>query len=124
MVKRIDYHYSSDESDYARIPLNKFYVDCETDYTILEEESGLKLKNMCDVDKIIEEKAGGDFSKFVLGCQANNELLPFPDGHFGAYISNLSLMLVNNYNNQLLEAYRVLKMGSAACFTIWGQDEK
>ena len=59
------------------------------------------------------------FRKLVIGCQANNECLPFKDETFGAYISNLSLMLVVNPQNQIKEAFRVLKPGKIACFTIW-----
>ena len=33
-------------------------------------------------------------------------------------------MIVANPTNQILEAYRVLKPGSMACFTIWGSKEK
>ena len=61
----------------------------------------------------------GAFRKFVYGCQANNECLPFPDGYFDAYLAPLSLMLVHNYNNMLREAFRVSKPGSRAVFTIW-----
>lgn len=55
---------------------------------------------------------------------ANNELLPFADGIFDIYIANLSLMLVNNHLNQIQEAFRVLKKGSMAAFTIWGKDDE
>ena len=49
--------------------------------------------------------------------------LPFEDQSFGAYIANLSLMIVPNKQKQISEAYRVLKPGSAACFAIWGREE-
>ena len=68
--------------------------------------------------KIIGEQ--GEFRKFVYGCRANNELLPFDDGVFDAYVANLSLQLVNNPKNMLSETFRVLESGSSACFTIWG----
>ena len=56
---------------------------------------------MCDLEATISEKAGQDYNKFVFGCQANNEKLPFADGYFDAYISNLSLMIVHNHKNQI-----------------------
>jgi len=54
---------------------------------------------------------------------ADNMRLPFEDGVFEAYISNLSLMIVQHRERMLSEAYRVLKPGSRACFTIWGRPE-
>ena len=60
----------------------------------------------------------------MYGCSANNELLPFSDGVFDIYIANLSLMLVNNHLNQIQEAYRVLKKGGMAAFTIWGKHDE
>ena len=74
-----------------------------------------------DIDQIIKDQ--GEFRKFVFGCQANNEFLPFADASFGAYIANLSLMLVDDHKKMLKEAYRVLEPGSAATFTIWGRRE-
>lgn len=49
--------------------------------------------------------------------------LPFADDTFEAYISNLSLMIVQHRERQISEAFRVLKPGSRACFTIWGRPE-
>ena len=54
---------------------------------------------------------------------ADNMCLPFADGAFNAYISNLSLMITQKPERQIVEAYRVLKPGSKACFSIWGRDE-
>ena len=59
----------------------------------------------------------------VYSCVANNEFLPFKDNYFQSYIANLSLMLVGNYKNMLREAYRVIALNGAACFTIWGIKE-
>ena len=98
MVKRVHENYSEGQNDYVKVPGNKYFIDIETDY----------FQNQCDLDAIISEKAGEDYSKFVFGCQANNEKLPFGDGCFDAYISNLSLMIVHNHKNMIKEAYRVL----------------
>mmetsp|Transcript_28091 Transcript_28091/g.24819 ORF Transcript_28091/g.24819 Transcript_28091/m.24819 type:complete len:264 (+) Transcript_28091:58-849(+) len=62
--------------------------------------------------------------KQVAILKANNEDLPFADNYFNSYISNLSLQLVSNHKNQLLEAYRVLKKGGIAGFSVWGAPEK
>ncbi len=44
-------------------------------------------------------KEQGEFKKFIYGCIANNEILPFADQIFDSYISSLSLQIVNNYKN-------------------------
>ena len=62
--------------------------------------------------------------KKVAILRANNESLPFPDGYFDCYVSSLSLQIVDNHKNQLLEAYRVLQEGSIAGFTVWGDYDK
>ena len=63
------------------------------------------------------------FRKLVYGCRANNELLPFADETFTAYLAPLSAMLVSNPLLQFREAYRVLQKGCTATFTIWGRRE-
>lgn len=55
--------------------------------------------------------------------KANSEDLPFEDASFDCYIANLSLMLVDNPQNMLSEAYRVLQDGSYAGFTVWGNQD-
>lgn len=59
----------------------------------------------------------------MFGCVANNECLPFKSENFDCYIANFSLMLVDNYKNQLSEALRVVKEGSTLTFSIWGKRE-
>ena len=75
---------------------NKFKYD-DTDYTEFADTSNKSLKNLCDLDKAIS--AQGQFRKLVYGCQANNEILPFADSSFNAYIANLSIMIVENPRN-------------------------
>ena len=99
-----------EESDYAQVPGNK-YAMAEKD--LAESENFPSL----DLDGIIA--AQGEFRKFVFGCRANNELLPFKDASFTAYLASLSVMIVDNARNQFEEAYRVLQPGSTAVFTIW-----
>ena len=95
-------------------------INTETDYTVLKEDGSLQTR--CDLDAIIQ--AQGEFSKFIYGCKANNELLPFQSETFDSYIANLSLQLVPNRKNMIIESFRVLKQGGAACFTIWATPEK
>ena len=111
-----------DTADWTKVAGNKCVVDLETDYREFKAGSNSELANLCDIDAI--QAAQGEFNRFVFGCRANNELLPFADGSFNAYIANLSLMLVNNHVNQINQAFRVLSPGGIACFTIWGDPQK
>ena len=54
---------------------------------------------------------------------ADNMCLPFEDAAFDAYVSNLSLMITQKPEKQIAEAYRVMRKGSKACFSIWGRPE-
>lgn len=74
-----------------------------------------------DLTEIMQDNA--PFSKLVYGCIADNMRLPFADGTFDAYIASLSLMLVQHPERQISEAYRVLRPGCRACFTIWGREQ-
>lgn len=51
---------------------------------------------------------------------ANNENLPYDSNSCDRYISNLSLFLVENPENMLKEAWRVLKPGGKAVFSVFG----
>jgi len=95
MIKKLTKNYVEEENDYMLVKGNKF-AETERDFTELDE-SKTKLKYTCDLDSIIEQQK--PFRKLVFGCQANNEIMPFPDQYFGAYIANLSLMLVDNPKN-------------------------
>ena len=61
--------------------------------------------------------------RMVIAAVGNNESLPFKDGSFDCYISNLSMMIVDNHLNQLTEAFRVCQPGAALGFTVWGRKE-
>lgn len=121
MVKKLKETFE-EKHDFTLAPGNKALMDTETDYNEYVEGSTSELKNKCDIEKIIE--AQGSFNKFIYGCQANNECLPFPDNSFDAYLAPLSLMLVNNHKNMITEAYRVTKPGSRSVFTIWANQDK
>lgn len=49
--------------------------------------------------------------------------MPFPDGWFTSYIANLVLQLIDDPRQMIREAYRVMKPGSVAAFTVWGRRE-
>lgn len=74
-----------------------------------------------DIEKLVEDM--GEVQKKVFILRLNNEALPYPDNYFDVYISNLSLMIVSNHHNQLAEAYRVIREGGRAAFSVWGRKE-
>ena len=111
MVKKLKNKVENGALDYKNIEGNKALIDLDNDYRDLSKK--------CDIEDII--KSQGEFKRFIYGCQANNESLPFQDNTFDSYISNLSLHIVTEPKNQIAEAYRVLKTGGAACFTVWGR---
>jgi len=76
---------------------------------------------MVDIDAKVAEK--GEFKKLALGYRASGSDLPFKDGVFDSYVSPLVLMLIDDPKKQITEAFRVLKSGSRACFTVWGRRE-
>ena len=85
MVKLIKQNFDAGFTDYTHVKGNKYLIDTETDYLEFADDTNKQLKNTCDIEKIVSEQ--GDFRKFVLGCQANNELLPFPSNYFDSYLS-------------------------------------
>ena len=73
-------------------------------------------------NKMIEKcnSKGFENVEFIVG---NNECLPYSDCISDRYIANLSLNLVENPVNMLKEAYRLLKPGGIAAFSVWGKSE-
>ena len=118
MIDKVAECYNSDETEFALVKGNKFVVEKERDYTEYGDETCSSLKHHCDLQAIIS--AQSPFRKLVYACQANNELLPFESETFGGYLASLSVHIVANPVNQVKEAYRVLKKGSRAVFTVWG----
>jgi len=94
MVRLLKANYDSPACDFSKVPGNKVMVDTETDYS--EIKDGVKLARTLQIEEVIK---GQDFDKLVYGCRANNELLPFPDASFDAYVAGMSLMLVPNHRN-------------------------
>ena len=88
-------------------------IDTEVDYANPE------VTRRVDLQTLMEDNA--PYSKLAFGCIADNLRLPFEDATFEAYVSNLSLMIVQHRDRMISEAFRVLKQGSKACFAIWGR---
>lgn len=70
----------------------------------------------------VQKASSKNFPRTVCSVADNENLSDFGDAEFDLYISNLSLMIVNNPEKMLEEAYRVLKPNSMAIFTIWGSE--
>ena len=75
-----------DQSSFQQTEGNKVVIDKDTDY------ADPACTQQVQLDQIREQQA--PFDKLVFGCLADNMRLPFADGAFEAYISNLSLMIV------------------------------
>ena len=56
--------------------------------------------------------------------EADAQALPFADGSFDRYVSNLTLMLVEDPLDALTEAARVLLPGGRAGGSVWGRRER
>ena len=63
-------------------------MDVETDY------ANPLNQDMVNLEQVISENS--PFNKLAFGCIADNMRLPFTDNTFEAYVSNLSLMIVQH----------------------------
>lgn len=104
-----------ENSDYRSLPGAKFVMETEIDYANLQSDWRV------DLDSVIAQNK--PFEKLVFGCVADNMKLPFADNCFEAYVSNLSLMIVQHRERMIQEAFRVLKPGARACISTWGHEE-
>ena len=102
-------------NEYIAIPGNKCFFQPKQILPLAEHS--------LNIEGIMKDHGIEGSDRFVFGCCANNESLPFKDDSFDCYISNLSLMLVDNHMNMLKEAFRVLRSGATLAFTIWGREE-
>ena len=129
IMKQGAVYFASDISDEMNLIFAKRFKDSfeleDSGTSISKNEKvgiySVDSQDSLDVNLLIEEM--GDASKKVFITRVNNEALPYPNDYFDVYISNLSLMIVSNHHNQLSEAYRVLKQGGRAAFSVWGRKE-
>lgn len=77
---------------------------------------GKKINIQKDTEEIRKTKIG----KVIKFFQGNIESLPFEDEQFDVYLSNLCLMLCEDVDKALSEAYRVVKKDGVVAFSIWG----
>lgn len=115
MIRLTKQKFEDPDTEYLAIPGNS--LDVRTEELLPLGEKTFNLESYLEGVGFSKEK------RHVLGCLANNECLPFADGSFDCYIANLSLMLVDNHRNMLLEAHRVTQVGSTLAFTVWGRYE-
>ena len=73
-------------------------------------------------EKMIEKCISKEFENVEV-ILADNECLPYEDCICDRYIANLSLHLVYNPVSMLKEAYRLLKPGGIAVFSVLGKSE-
>jgi len=66
MVRMIKENFDGGFADYTHVEGNKYLVDTETDFLEFADDTNSKLKNTCDIEKIVKDQ--GDFRKFVFGC--------------------------------------------------------
>jgi ubiquinone/menaquinone biosynthesis C-methylase UbiE len=86
------------------------------------------LPNSCkltgsDYSSVMVEKS---LSKSLPNCeifQEDSQNLSFPSSTFDGYLANLSLHLVPDPLKMLKEAFRVIKPGATAVFSVWGKEE-
>ncbi|CAI2375440.1 unnamed protein product [Moneuplotes crassus] len=122
IMKKGAFYFCSDLSDEM---IKGFYDNFQSCDSALNPRNKLEMIEdfeTIDTNKHIKEM-GDEIEKKLFLVKANNEKLPYPDECFDLYLSSLSLHLVDNYMNQLEEAYRVLEIGGVAGFTVPGRLE-
>ena len=100
-------------SDFCKNPDNYFKRITQKEVDNLEKISQLE-----EESKINE--SGG---KTVFALESDVEQLPFPGLYFDSFCANLALQITPNHMQMLKEAYRVLKEGGKAAFSVWGSEE-
>ncbi len=99
MIKLTKSKFEDPQSEYFIVPGNKA--------SITVEELAPLGSHEFDLEQRLKSEGITDKDRFVLGCLANNESLPFKPDTFDCYLANLSLMLVDKHKNMLNEALRV-----------------
>ena len=77
--------------------------------------------NIIDDTKDLRNLYSGKIVKFFEG---NIENLPFQSCQFDLYVSSLCIMLCEDADKAINEAFRVTKNGGASIFSIWGDKTK
>ena len=81
MVEKLERNYK--DADYSFVTGNESAFEKELDYGEMTDEA--ELVHKCDLNEVIRKTVQDrSFRKFVYGCRANNELLPFADETFSA----------------------------------------
>ena len=75
------------------------------------------------LDQVESNSKVGPTGRRVYSMVADVEQMPFPASTFDAYTANMVLQFTPNYLNMLCEAYRILKSGGKAAFSVWGREE-
>jgi len=92
----------------------------------------LLLRSMPASGKVLANDISPKFLEMVRGkglervelVEANSEALPYESGVADRYVAALSLNLVEFPERMAAEAFRVLKSGGIAAFTVWGDRDK
>jgi len=112
-------YYNSDFSEKMIEIFAKKYAQSE-----FANSSEVKYENLPQSSNIEVSTPEEGTVKKVYSTVADNEALPYSDDAFDCYLANLSLMLVNDPNKMLSEAYRVTQKGGTLGFTVIGNPEK
>jgi SAM-dependent methyltransferase len=110
-------------TDISKPMLDRFQTKLES--SDIYASKTIHFESFGETDKVDAITASQDdkITRTIYSVVANNEKLPFEDSSFDRYISSMSLMIVENPNSMLKEAYRVLEKGGLAGFSVWGRPE-
>lgn len=92
----------------------------------------LLLQELPATGKVLANDISPRFLEMVRGkglervelVEANSEALPYESGVADRYVANMSLHLVEFPERMAAEAFRLLKSGGIAAFTVWGDRDK
>lgn len=99
------------------------YEDFNANHHNHYEMCKLNFEDKISIVKDTEEIRKTKIGKVVKFFQGNVEKLPFENEQFEVYLSNLCIMLCDDVDKAICEAYRVLKNDGVAAFSIWGNKD-